>query len=176
MYAPCQSRSVCPYQPAIEAHVLSRMPVLGLQGNQKWCCGDMPHFDLGNKAFAKLAPQVGGVWQSSRPLLHQWCQQHPPSWGGSCAWIDRRAPCDRSIAPPTPLHSQAPALQGMGIIGLKFRPIACELGLGAQQQAAEQRVEAAAGSPWDRWGRSPGAEGATHGGWGHLLGLRPVKV
>lgn len=32
---------------------------LFLQGNQKWCCGDMPHFDLGNKAFAKLAPQVG---------------------------------------------------------------------------------------------------------------------
>ncbi|KAL4422664.1 hypothetical protein ABPG75_008861 [Micractinium tetrahymenae] len=66
------------------------------KGNEKWCCGDMPHFDLGNKAFAKLAPQ------------------------------------------------------GKGIIGLKFRPIPCELGMSASQQAAEQRVEASAGSPWDK--------------------------
>ncbi len=39
----------------------------------------------------------------------------------------------------------------MGIIGLKFRPIPCELGPSSPQPAAEQRVEASAGSPWDRW-------------------------
>lgn len=56
---------------------------------------------------------------------------------------------------PTQQPSSRPALQGKGIIGLKFRPIPCELGLDAEQQ----RVVAAAGSPWDRCGVGTGSRG-----------------
>jgi hypothetical protein len=30
-------------------------------GNQKWCCGDMPHFDLGLNAFARLSQPGEGI-------------------------------------------------------------------------------------------------------------------
>jgi hypothetical protein len=30
-------------------------------GNEKWCCGDVPHFDLGKEAFARLAPVGKGI-------------------------------------------------------------------------------------------------------------------
>lgn len=35
--------------------------MLSLPGNEKWCCGDMPHFDLGKAAFARLASNGKGI-------------------------------------------------------------------------------------------------------------------
>lgn len=72
------------------------------KGNEKWCCGDMPHFDLSARAFARLAPQ------------------------------------------------------GKGIIGLRYRPVPCELGLlQAQEQGggAPAHVASFDASAWDRMER-----------------------
>lgn len=30
-------------------------------GNEKWCCGDMDHLDLGKEAFGRLAPEGKGI-------------------------------------------------------------------------------------------------------------------
>lgn len=69
-------------------------------------------------------------------------------------------PCPAWLPAPLSSPAPAPALQGKGIIGLKYRPIPCELGLDAEQKAAEQqRVVAAAGSPWDRCVIGTGSRG-----------------
>ncbi|GAB4824145.1 hypothetical protein N2152v2_011191 [Parachlorella kessleri] len=53
-------------------------------GNEKWCCGDMDHFDLGAGAFARLAPQGKGIiGLKYRPVP---CSQVNPGGASPSDW------------------------------------------------------------------------------------------
>ena len=87
-------------------------------GNEKWCCGDMPHFDLSDRAFQRVSRReggcvgVGGVSGkehgcccSRRRHARRECRGQP---GQACPSVARSAADLRPRTHPPPWRSWRP--------------------------------------------------------------------